>query len=392
MIAFQTILAEVKDGIKDLAHRPRNNVPSLDVLRSLAILLVFSGHFAAEFGAPPLVQKFPLMYFGWTGVDLFFVLSGLLIGTQLWKELRRTGRIDIPVFLLRRGLRIWPLYFAFIVFLIAEGLFFGRDLSGIWSDLSFLSNYFHHQLSGGWSLSTEEQFYIAFPLLLFVACRAMKMEQMWLLPVSALVLIPLARFATVQFSGMDAATVRDAMYSPIHTHSDGLAVGALLAWCTVVRARLLGSGSRLRIALPAAMIVLAGGLYVANRLLFNYTCLALVYGGLTALALGQKSAGGFVNWHGFYVLSRLSYGIYLNHFGLLPRVTPWLQALRGKGYVALTLGYLLALLACVAFAFLTFLFIEWPFLRVRERWLESVGHHKPAVALHAGGSEGARTR
>jgi peptidoglycan/LPS O-acetylase OafA/YrhL len=140
------------------------------------------------------------------------------------------------------------------------------------------------------------------------------------------------------------------------------------------------------------MILLAAGLYSFSRLVFNYSCLALVYGAVTAFAMAKKPEGKFINWHGFYVLSRLSYGIYLNHFGLLSRVIPLLQPLRGKGYVALTLGYFLSLFACVGFAFLTFLFIEWPFLRVRERWLARAGHHKPAVPLHAGAAESMATQ
>ena len=69
-------------AIADLRRRPRGNVPSLDILRSAAILLVFSGHVGGDFSGLRIV-KLPFIFWGWTGVDLFFILSGYLIGGQL---------------------------------------------------------------------------------------------------------------------------------------------------------------------------------------------------------------------------------------------------------------------------------------------------------------------
>jgi hypothetical protein len=153
-----------KGGFGDLRVRPKHNMPVLDVLRSCAILLVFTGHFAGYFKAARWFMATPAVNYGWTGVDLFFVLSGVLIGTQLWRELARTGDIRVGRFLLRRGLRIWPLYFSFVAFIAVEVVFFGRSSSGFWADAAYLSNYFHSQIEGGWSLSNEEQFYILAPL------------------------------------------------------------------------------------------------------------------------------------------------------------------------------------------------------------------------------------
>jgi peptidoglycan/LPS O-acetylase OafA/YrhL len=156
-VGVTTTFSSVRDGLDDLIHPPATNVAALDVLRSAAILLVFTGHFVGVFQTSPAVRNFPVFRWGWTGVDLFFVLSGLLIGSQLWKELDRNGRIHVGHFLLRRGLRIWPLYYSFVI-LAAAGVFFGKNISVIWSDALFLSNYFPGRVSGGWSLSTEEQF------------------------------------------------------------------------------------------------------------------------------------------------------------------------------------------------------------------------------------------
>ncbi|MGH9519122.1 MAG: acyltransferase family protein [Terriglobales bacterium] len=95
----------LRAALHDLNLPAPGNVPGLDALRTMAILLVVMVHTQESVGS-----HIPFVGAGWTGVDLFFVLSGYLIGRQLWKE-AQTGRIRIGRFLLRRGLRMWPLYF-----------------------------------------------------------------------------------------------------------------------------------------------------------------------------------------------------------------------------------------------------------------------------------------
>src|SRR5580698_8313501 len=98
MISAMSRIELFSGGLRDLARPPRGNVPLLDVLRSVAILLVFSTHFSGEFNASERVLKYPFIYYGWSGVDLFFVLSGFLIGGQLWKEVKKNGQIRVGTF------------------------------------------------------------------------------------------------------------------------------------------------------------------------------------------------------------------------------------------------------------------------------------------------------
>ncbi len=112
----------VLNPLRDLIERPKGNIPALDAFRSLAVVLVIISRFSATLikrgGAANRFGKLPLVTGGRVGVDLFFVLSGYLIGGQIWRELSKTGTVDMPRFLLRRGLRIWPLYFFFFVAVI----------------------------------------------------------------------------------------------------------------------------------------------------------------------------------------------------------------------------------------------------------------------------------
>src|ERR1019366_1498724 len=103
----------------------------------------------------------------------FFVLSGFFIGGQLWKELQARKSVAVGRFVMRRGFRIWPLYF--FIFLCVLCLALGHDAAAKeygWSDLVFITNFHNRGLvMGSWSLCTEEQFYIVAPLALFFAAR-----------------------------------------------------------------------------------------------------------------------------------------------------------------------------------------------------------------------------
>jgi peptidoglycan/LPS O-acetylase OafA/YrhL len=151
----------------------------IDGLRAIAVLAVVLYHF----GVPGLGG-------GFVGVDVFFVISGFLIGGLLWGELRRTGSVDLRQFFLRRIRRLAPAYFlvviastlvAYFVLLPFEFREFGKTLiaATVWlSNVQFFreAGYFDvasesKVLLHTWSLAVEEQFYVALPLLLLLLRR-----------------------------------------------------------------------------------------------------------------------------------------------------------------------------------------------------------------------------
>ena len=168
---------------------PRRNL-QLDVLRGVAILLVFGRHL--EIPRPEGVMGlFADLWFrlGWIGVDLFFVLSGFLIGGLLVTELQKHGRIDIMRFLVRRALKIYPAYAVFIAYLIlmptlkaaARGeqpwTTLTEQWHQCWPNILFLQNYLWSVAGHTWTLAVEEHFYLLLPfaLVALAACGQIRL-------------------------------------------------------------------------------------------------------------------------------------------------------------------------------------------------------------------------
>ena len=126
---------------------PNNRLRELDFLRGIAIILVLFRH--------QVVSDF-IGKMGWVGVDLFFVLSGFLVSGLLFKEYLKHGNIKPKRFLIRRGFKIYPVYYLFyIVFLIpifAAGTF---SLKGFLADMTFTHNYVLGQGYGGFNLLAQ---------------------------------------------------------------------------------------------------------------------------------------------------------------------------------------------------------------------------------------------
>ena len=137
----------------------QNRNVSLDLLRAIAILMVFIGHTLLSYGSPSHLSP---LQFGGTGVDLFFVLSGWLIGYQLFKELNKFNNIDIKRFWIRRWMRTLPAYYAVLFFTVAQQYLTKANFSFPIEYLFFLQNYDHpiNLFTVSWSLCVEEQFYL----------------------------------------------------------------------------------------------------------------------------------------------------------------------------------------------------------------------------------------
>jgi peptidoglycan/LPS O-acetylase OafA/YrhL len=156
----------------DPRFQGRERQPGLDLLRALAIVVVVIYHAGIMgFPLPGRVHRF-----GWIGVDLFFVLSGYLIGGQLLAPLARDQRINLGRFFSRRVLRIMPAYFVVlaIYFLLPSWREYSEMSQPLWKFLLSVQNIALHggtAFSHAWSLAVEDQFYLALPFLLLFLYR-----------------------------------------------------------------------------------------------------------------------------------------------------------------------------------------------------------------------------
>ena len=360
----------------------------IDVLRGLAIFIVLFAHVRSipGFQLEPKSLVFVLYQTGWMGVDLFFVISGYLIGGLVFREIREHGRIRPGRFFLRRALRIFPVYY-FILFLILLGPesagVDGRVFLPFWVYLQNYGFHFTHiNFFHSWSLCVEEHFYLVFPLICLGLGRFKKIE--WF-PVVALAVVPVA--LGLRFFHAYTDDTFDFIYYT-HARMEGIALGCLIAYLSVFhperikhfverRRRLLLWGSLL-------LIVPAWSIPLANPFMhtIGISLVAFAFAGFVLLA-GSAREPGRKAYVALWPLARLgvfSYTLYLVHpmlfqvsylkiFSVLPfQILVGLFSLIVSVNTAMLLAYIiLGIVFAVALAYL----IEKPFLWARNRWIVS---------------------
>ena len=349
------------------------NVAGLDMARSAAVLLVICHHFAYEWrtaGLPAVaIFKAPMFHWGWTGVDLFFVLSGCLIGQQLWREFTQTGRVRVLRFLGKRGLRIWPLYFSTLIVLAL----IGSRFAPLWPDWLLVSNYF----SGlgyirGWSLSTEEHFYIFVPLMFVVAGRWRSKALAASAFAACLLVVPIFRAiaaANLRSQGVRDSIISDRLYTSFHLHAEALFVGMLLAFLyTQVTERDSRRTRATQWALVAAAVI-GVALRAYDKIVFPYLALALIYGSVVwFLWNAQGVVDRVARVPIFHAIARLSFGMYLNHLidaNAVPRAVSIAAMLTSSVLAQCALGLVMVTLQSALLALVSYVVVEQPWLRTR---------------------------
>ena len=353
--------------------------------------MVISIHFlymnAIPTAPPAWLSLFHVLQFGWTGVDLFFVLSGFLI-TGILLDTRASGNY-FRSFYSRRSLRIFPLYYLVVgVYLLTLPLqakipvLAGNipDRRIALSYLVYLNNWYVPILhrSGGsiadlWSLAVEEQFYLIWPFLVFrfsrLAFLRLCLGICGLLPLVRLLIDPHPSFPASDFVFMNTTT-----------RMDSLVWGALAAMLVRSPAHF----SRLRPLLPgiaaacaALMLVIAFPLHELYSRKFytqsvGYTFLAIGFAAILLLAYHSDSVDGtfakLLRWPLLMRFGRYSYAIYVFHyFVLLGLVQPFSGRPWFSHSLARALGlFVLFHAACLAVGFLSYNLYEKHFLKLKR--------------------------
>lgn len=200
----------------------------LDGLRLVAVLLVLGRHLWPNWPKDsPLADVLTaLTRGGWVGVDLFFVLSGFLVSGLLFAEHQKNGSVNAVRFLIRRGFKIYPAFWYFLLITCGVLVLAGHPPSAenFLGELFFLQNYAGRMWGHTWSLAIEEHFYFALAILFALAGR---LRLIPLACIAVLVICFFLRVATWQF-GLEYDD-RTHLF-PTHLRVDSLVAGVLLCY------------------------------------------------------------------------------------------------------------------------------------------------------------------
>jgi peptidoglycan/LPS O-acetylase OafA/YrhL len=206
----------------------------LDVVRGCAILLALGWHFSQRPSGNPVLDalQWPGRTFGWAGVDLFFVLSGFLVGQLVLREHQRTGRFDGLRFTVRRALKLWPVLY---VFLAVQVLFRPQPVGDyLWQTALHVQNYAGTEIPHLWSLAVEEHFYLVLAVLFPLAARRRLSPRALMAVLVGVLVAALALRIGGELSGVSAVRLQ----WRTHFRADALAAGVLLAALSVHRPEL----------------------------------------------------------------------------------------------------------------------------------------------------------
>lgn len=211
---------------------PQNiRLRELDFLRGIAIILVLIRHSS--------INQF-LVNMGWIGVDLFFVLSGFLVSGLLFREYKKFGKLNVKRFLIRRGFKIYPLFYVtaipYILIKVLDGEFSFYHLLG---DLFFLQNYvssWGYLYGAGWSLAVEEHFYLGIAGVFYLGYKtswfkvATGAKDIWFDNIVKVILLSLVCIICLRLLSNFYLFNNVKIFSLTHFRIDSLLAGVLLSY------------------------------------------------------------------------------------------------------------------------------------------------------------------
>ncbi len=360
----------------DPRFQDRERQPGLDLLRALAIIVVVIYHAGIMgFPMPGRVHRW-----GWIGVDLFFVLSGYLIGGQLLAPLARDHSINLKRFFARRALRIMPAYFVILaIYIFLPSWREYPEMYPWWKFLLSIQNIALHggtAFSHAWSLAVEDQFYLALPFILLFVNR-------W--PRAAIIIpcviffggILLRAFLAYQHpaavSGVAFRDYQAWIYYPTWTRLDPLVFGVALAAIEKFRTEFWKrlTDSAIWLWLPGlALIVYAlwlgeGEVLTVTAVVWQFPLIAIGMATLLVCAQSDRLPLRRVRIPGAGFVASIAYSAYLVQKLVIHAVSEFCRAhdvdlTSAPGLIGVEL--------CVyAVAAILFFAIERPFLQLRHR-------------------------
>lgn len=348
----------------------------LDILRSVAVILVIIHH--------GNISSF-FTHVGWIGVDLFFVLSGFLISGLLFSEYKKRESIRFKRFFIRRGLKIYPAFYAFLVLtaMAYYAVLHTTFPTTNWlHDIFFVMNYKPGTADHTWTLAVEEHFYIFLPVFLLIMVRfsSDRKDPFRAIPLASVVIAAMCLiFRTISiFVGVPNFHMA---YTASHERMDSLFFGVLIGYLYHFRPGILdnlmrNTGIRLVIALLSASLLSTAYFFPRDSRFLatvGYSLIYLGFGGVLLLSIyvhkilppGITGIAAQIG-SGFAFVGMYSYSIYLWH-GFVGACLPGLfrRALHFPTgpFGRFTVYFVGSFVVGIAMSKL----IEYPILRLRDR-------------------------
>ncbi|TGL37145.1 acyltransferase family protein [Leptospira perdikensis] len=401
----------MKEYFFEIFKKNKKEINELYGIRALSCYLVILFHcFAFS------IESFPSHYAPYLNnaqnveflMSLFFVISAFLVSTSFSRELERASFVESwKNFVIKRSLRIFPAFYVIlsVTILIMAGILkksqgtesasvFAEGLVGLklklsywWTDLAYISNYFPNRIMvHGWSLSMEEQFYLAMPIVFLFYTKVLTNRNQKFIFLTLLLLFPnFIRYYYFQNSKFESFDIYvQTLFHPIHTHFEPFVYGILLM-------ELWRSGK-----ISTEIKGLKTAFYIIFSILFSIFCYVctlefseakeyfvvyrISFYSFFAFVIVFGAVGGFFSKISFFLanpflvfIGKLSYGIYLVH--MLVNTTVMLTVLDHKivennDFLRLIKASFISLFISTIIALVSYLVIEKPFLKIRE-WTQA---------------------
>jgi peptidoglycan/LPS O-acetylase OafA/YrhL len=401
-----------------LTRRQESNIPIIDGIRAIAILWVIFFHawIIQVLDMPDFVMRifnYPFLYWvdrGDLGVDLFFVISGFLIGSIILKEIKSTGTFIFRQFYFRRYLRLTPVYiFAIFLNLLLTGNY---NLSNYWSNILYVNNYVPgSEMIWTWSLAMEEQFYLIAPLLLLFLLPLFKNQLQFFVLFTVLALGMNAYYVffkmnlslpyNVSFPTEQWFNWFNHYYRVSHLRYVGLLAGVAAAWLHVYRGEQMRAffQQRTRWVITMTITCVAGILFISftplgewtmapysvfyvlpeavgkvfevgNKAFFSYAIAFLILACLYDSGRLFAPLKKVLSWKGFYPIAQLSYSAYLFHVMFMFWAFPKLFGMWNEQMSPIALFFLrfvIGVTGTFAMATVMYYLVEQPFMRLRNK-------------------------
>jgi len=367
-------------------------IPTLDGMRGIAVLLVLMFHFAWTFPEEGALAKrlHDFLWSGWIGVDLFFVLSGYLITRGLVSPSKRAIGTRLKMFWMRRVLRIFPLYYAFVIVGTIVALALGLGWIPSWHYWLYMQNYklaFDPEVlrwtAHFWSLAIEEQFYFVWPLVAVLVPRKRLVPVIFVLVATTVLL----RAGITFKEPWDEHQTIKFVYRATFTRADGLLLGALTAVLQRESSHPVAHAwRRLRFPILVATAFVLAGLYAVchglndydrRMIVVGYVSLALFFAAAVSMcgdAIIHPKVRAVLEWKPLVACGKVSYGMYIFHWVLVVLLVPRLEKMQAAGMSSVAQIGLVSAVIVVGILFIymcawvSFRFFESPFLKLKGKF------------------------